>query len=112
MDSRTTFRLLAFAIAACALAACDRIGTRHDTAHLSAAASPSAQLIGTTPAGPTPEPAGVTPVTANTTDIGKGQAALGGPREGDVNSFSTLDPKSPQKGDQKPDAANSRGSGR
>ena len=49
------------------------------------------------------------PVAGDTTDVSQEKAAQGGPKEGDNHSYSTLDPNSPQKGDQKPDAANSRG---
>ncbi|HEX4781030.1 MAG TPA: hypothetical protein VH301_09775 [Usitatibacter sp.] len=99
----------AAALALGSLGACSKLGSHNDAARVSMAASPSAQLVGTKPADPTPEPAGVKPVVSGTTDVTQSQAAQGGPKEGDDHSYSTLDPNSPQKGDQKPDASNSRG---
>jgi hypothetical protein len=99
----------AAALALGSLGACSKVGTHNDAARVSMAASPSAQLIGTKPAEPTPEPPGVKPVAGDTTDVSQEKAAQGGPKEGDNHSYSTLDPNSPQKGDQKPDAANSSG---
>lgn len=60
---------LAAAIALAGLTACQEHHT--DVVRAPAAASPSAVLIGTTPAPPTGDPPGTTPVTANTTEVTK-----------------------------------------
>jgi hypothetical protein len=109
MRPNHTLAFIAAAAAALALGACSKVGTHSDASRVSMAASPSAQLVGTTPAASTgKEPPGVTPVASDTSDLTKAQQQIG-PREGDNHSYSTLSPNSTQKGDQKPDPANSRG---
>ena len=87
----------AAALALGSLGACSKVGTHSDASHMSMAASPSAQLIGTTPAAPPPEPPGVTPVTGESSSMSKAQQAQGGPKEGDDSSHFTNAPgrKSP-----------------
>jgi hypothetical protein len=83
---------LAFAaalIAAVALGACNKLGSHNDSARVSMATDPSAQLIGTKPADPTKEPPGVTPVVNDDTSQIKPQT---GPKEGDENSHMTNAP--------------------
>lgn len=84
---------LAFvAAAALALGACSKAGTKNDASRVSMAASPAAQLIGTTPAPPSKsEPPGVTPVAPETTDQSKAQQQTG-PKEGDDSSNLTSNP--------------------
>jgi hypothetical protein len=89
MRPNHSLALAAAVIAAVGLGACSKLGTHHDAARVSMAASPSAQLIGTTPAGPTKEPPGVTPVVNDDTSQTKPQT---GPKEGDQNSFLTNAP--------------------
>ena len=95
MNSR--FIALAAIAAAASLAACDKqVGTR--TAQ---APSPSAQVIGVTPANPSAsEPPGVTPVAPNTSTVTKAEESLKKPQEGDNHSYSTVAPFPKQKGDQ------------
>ena len=109
MRPNHTLAFAAAVLAAVALGACSKVGTKSEPSRVSMAASPSAQLIGTTP-GPASakEPPGVTPVAGDTTDLSKAQQQTG-PREGDNHSYSTLAVQSEQKGDQKTDAANARG---
>ena len=82
----------AAALAALALGACGKVGTRSEAPRVSMAASPSAQLIGTAP-GPASakEPPGVTPVASDTTDASKAQQQSG-PKEGDDSSHLTNSP--------------------
>jgi hypothetical protein len=89
MKPNHTVAFVAATLAALALGACSKVGTKSEPSRVSMAASPSAQLIGTTPAGPSAqEPPGVTPVAKDTADESKsGQQA--GPKEGDTNSHLT-----------------------
>lgn len=83
----------ALALAALSLAACDRhAGVQH-----SAAADPSAVVIGTTPAAPTGDPPGTTPVDPGTTSVTKKEETEQKPQEGDNHSYSSLAPTNPQK---------------
>jgi len=79
-----------------ALAACER---HHDGTPTPAGASPSAVVIGTTPANPTGDPPGTTPVASNTSDISKPAESTKKPQEGDENSHSTEALRTPQKAD-------------
>jgi hypothetical protein len=63
-----------------------------------AAASPSAMLIGISPAEPTGDPPGTTPVASDTTKVTKLEESQLKPQEGD-HSHSTLATQSPQKAD-------------
>ena len=83
----------AAALALGSLGACSKVGTHSDAAHVSMAASPSAQLIGTTPADPSGDPPGTTPVTPDNTNVPKN----GDTEEGQNNSHSTLAADSSQK---------------
>jgi hypothetical protein len=92
----------AAALAALALGACGKVGTKSEPSRVSMAASPAAQLIGTTPAPPsTEEPPGVTPVakvddqTRASEDKAKqagGAQPPSGPKEGDDSSHFTNAP--------------------
>ena len=90
MRPNHTVAFVAAALAALALGACSKVGTKSEPSRVSMAASPSAQLVGTTP-GPASakEPPGVTPVAPDTTDVSKAQS---GPKEGDDSSHFTNAP--------------------
>ena len=91
MRPNHTLAFAAAAVAALALGACSKVGTKSDASRVSMAASPSAQLIGTTP-GPTSttEPPGVTPVAPEVKkEETKAQAQASGPKEGDDSSHFT-----------------------
>jgi hypothetical protein len=99
MEFPSTSRGLAAAAAAAsllALAACER---HHDVPPTPAGASPSAVVIGTTPANPTGDPPGTTPIAGNTSDISKPAESTKKPQEGDENSHSTEALRTPQKAD-------------
>ncbi|HSS28610.1 MAG TPA: hypothetical protein VLL50_11705 [Usitatibacter sp.] len=89
MKPNHTVAFVAATLAALALGACSKVGTKSEPSRVSMAASPSAQLIGTTP-GPASakEPPGVTPVATDTSDESKA-AQQTGPKEGDNNSHLT-----------------------
>jgi hypothetical protein len=72
--------------------ACDR---RHDATTRTAAASPSAQLIGTPPAPPTGDPPGTTPV-ADSSDMSKAVESKSMPLPGQPNDHSNLASKPSQ----------------
>jgi hypothetical protein len=72
------------ALSLAGLAACDR----HHEDGLPSSASPSAQLIGTTPADPTGDPAGTTPVAGNTTEVSKAVESKASPLPGQANDHS------------------------
>lgn len=88
MKPNHTLAFIAAAVAALALGACSKVGTKSDASHVSMAASPSAQLIGTTPAPATAkEPPGVTPVSPGVNESKAQQQ--NGPKEGDDSSHFT-----------------------
>jgi hypothetical protein len=71
--------------------------TRHHDDGLSAAASPSAQVIGTAPAPPTGDPPGTTPVAPNTDEVSKAVETTAMPLPGQPNDHSNLAPNPSQK---------------
>ncbi len=77
-------------------------GARDAGVKYPAGASPSAMLIGTSPAAPTGDPPGTTPVTAETTQVTKLEETQSKPQEGDNQSRSTLASTTPQKVDSRP----------
>jgi len=92
MRPNHTLAFVAATLAALALGACSKIGTKSEAPRVSMAASPSAQLIGTTPAPPSQqEPPGVTPVAKDTTDQSKAEQQTG-PKEGDDSAHLTNNP--------------------
>jgi hypothetical protein len=103
----TGARVLAMTFIIAGAAACDRGGdddrnTRVDKTGLPTAASPSAQVIGTPPAAPTPGPdsAQTAPTSAAAkSDVPKTAESTARPIEGDNHSYSTLAPTTPQKAD-------------
>ena len=95
--SKPVRAVLAAAIAALGLAACHE--RTHDVPPVTAAASPSAQLIGTTPAAPSGDPPGTTPVASNTTTVTKTEETTQKPQEGDNHSYSSVAPDNKQKAD-------------
>ena len=92
MKPNHTVAFVAATLAALALGACSKVGTKSEPSRVSMATSPSAQLIGTTP-GPASakEPPGVTPVATDTSDESKA-AQQTGPKEGDDSSHFTNNP--------------------
>jgi hypothetical protein len=74
-------------IALAGLAAC---GQRHNDARQTAAADPSAVVIGTAPAPATPDPPGTTPVDPGTTEVSKAQEQTAMPQPGQPNDHSNL----------------------
>jgi len=102
----TGARVLAMAFIIAGAAACDRgdddRNTQVGATGLPSSASPSAQVIGTTPAPPTPAPdsAATAPVSqAAQSDVPKTAESTARPIEGDNHSYSTLAPTTPQKAD-------------
>ena len=87
---------IAVALALAGLAACDR---HHDVPPTPSAASPSGNLVGTTPANPTGNTPETTPVASNTTDISKTTEITKKPQEGDNHSYSSVAPDNKQKAD-------------
>ena len=96
----TGARVLAMTFIIAGVAACDR-GERNDSSvRQPAAVSPSAQVIGTTPAEPAPSSntAQTVPVSPEArSDVTKGAENTKRPIEGDNHSHSTLAPTTPQK---------------
>ncbi|HXF79202.1 MAG TPA: hypothetical protein VN598_10095 [Usitatibacter sp.] len=102
MRPNHTLAFVAATLAALSLGACSKAGTKGDASRVSMAASPSAQLVGTTPApASTQEPAGVTPVASDVDDGTKASEqkarqaqpqAASGPKEGDDSSHFTDSP--------------------
>lgn len=82
---------------AAGLVACGERITETSKAPDSSPASPSAVVIGQSPAAPTGDPAGTSPVAGNTSDVTTAEENRSKPQEGDSDSHSTLDPKSPMK---------------
>ena len=79
---------LALVAAGVSLAACDKKpGTR-----TALAPSPSAQVIGTTPAPPTGDPPGTTPVTAQSNEMSKTVESNSMPLPGQPNDHSNVAP--------------------
>jgi hypothetical protein len=74
-------------IALTGLAACNQ---RHDDVRQSAAADPSAVVIGTAPAPATADPPGTTPVDPGTTEVSKAQEQAAMPLPGQPNDHSNL----------------------
>src|SRR5258708_13138230 len=72
-------------------------GARDAGVKYPAGASPSAMLIGTSPAAPTGDPPGTTPVTAETTQATKLEETQSNPQEADNQSRSTLPSTPPPK---------------
>ena len=86
---------LALVAAAATLAACDKKpGTR-----TALAPSPSAQVIGTTPAAPTGDPPGTTPVTTQTGEMSKAVESNSMPLPGQPNDHSNVAPLPSQNSD-------------
>jgi hypothetical protein len=91
-------RALALALASAGLAACgDRLSDTRAKAPQPDKASPSAVVIGQSPAEPSGDPPGTTPVASGTTEISKTVENTQKPQEGDNHSHSTLAPTTPQK---------------
>jgi hypothetical protein len=84
--SSVAARVIAVTFVIAGIAACDR--SREVTTR-TAAASPSAQLIGTTPAPPTGDPPGTTPV-AQSTEVSKSVETTSMPLPGQPNDHSNL----------------------
>ena len=105
----TGARVLAMAFIIAGAAACDRGGdddrnARVDGTGLPASASPSAQVIGTTPAPPTPgaDSAQTAPSSsAAKSEVPDAAESTARPIEGDNHSYSTLAPNTPQKAEGK-----------
>lgn len=107
----TGARVLAMTFIIAGAAACDRGGdddrdartsTSSSVSGLPASASPSAQVIGTPPAPPTPGPdsAQTAPTSqAAQSEVPKTSESTARPIEGDNHSHSTLAPTTPQKAD-------------
>jgi hypothetical protein len=91
-------RVIAVTFVIAGVAACDR---NHDMTAHSAAPSPSAKLIGVTPADPTGDPAGTSPVASNTTTVTKKEEIRDKPSEGDNHSYSSVAKDNPQKAEGK-----------
>ena len=98
---------LAAAVATLGLAACDR----HDDIP-AATVSPSAQLIGVTPAPPTGDPPGTTPVAADGKELTKHEASSKMPLEGQANSYSSVASSNSQKAGGKDPQQTPSGGGR
>jgi hypothetical protein len=79
-------RVVALAFVITGVAACDR---HRDGADRTAAASPSAQVIGTPPAPPTGDPPGTTPVT-QPSEVSKSVETTAMPLPGQPNDHSNL----------------------
>jgi hypothetical protein len=103
-------RVIAVTFILAGLSACDRhVSTR------TAAASPSAQLIGTVPAPPTGDPPGTTPV-AQPSEVSKAVETTSMPLPGQPNDHSNLASKPSQNADaqevlKSPEAAKTANSG-
>jgi hypothetical protein len=100
----TGARVLAMTFIIAGLAACDRDGRGDNEVRQPAAASPSAVVIGTTPAEPAPAKADTAQVTAPAgaqSDVSKQAESTKRPIEGDNHSYSTVAPTTPQKADGK-----------
>ena len=96
-------RVLALTFVIAGVGAC----TRHHDDGLPAAASPSAQVIGTAPAPPSGDPPGTTPVASNTDEVSKTTESTAMPRPGQANDHSNLASNPSQKAGAK-DPAQSR----
>jgi len=99
MNISTICRSAGIAAAALGLVALTACHEHHTTtvASAPAAASPSAQLIGTPPAPPTGNTPETTPVAPNTTEVSKAEETTKKPSEGDNHSYSSVAPANPQK---------------
>jgi len=93
--SRAALAAAAVLVAA-GLAACHEQPTT-GVATAPAQPSPSAQLVGTTPAAPTGNTPETTPVAPNTTEVSKADETMNKPSEGDDHSYSSLAKDNPQK---------------
>ena len=98
---------MAAAVAALGLAACDR---HNDIPP--ASVSPSADLIGVTPAPPTGDPPGTTPVAKDGNELTKPQESSKMPLEGQANSHSSLASSDSQKAGGKDPQQQPSGEGR
>ena len=97
----TGARVLAMTFIIAGVAACDR---GDNQVRQPASASPSAVVIGTTPAEPATakaDTAQVTPPAGARSDVGKQAESTKRPIEGDNHSYSTVAPTTPQKADGK-----------
>lgn len=92
---RATHTIAALLLAAGLVACGERI--TDTTSKAPSEASPSAVVIGQTPAEPTGDPTGTSPVAGNTSDVTRAEENRAKPQEGDSDSHSTQDPKSPMK---------------
>src|SRR3954469_1488858 len=93
--NRVAARVIALAFVTTGIAACgEKLSDVHSGGPSAHPVSPSAQVIGTAPAEPTPETAQTAPVASNTTDVPKGS---NGPKEGDNHSYSSVAKDNPQK---------------
>jgi hypothetical protein len=97
----------AAAIAALGLAACDRHSDIPP-----ASVSPSAQLIGVTPAPPTGDPPGTTPVAKDGNELTKHEESSKMPLEGQPNSYSSVASGNSQKAGGKDPQQQPSGEGR
>ena len=100
----TGARVLAMTFIIAGVAACDRDGRADNDVRQPAAASPSAVVIGTTPAEPAPSRADTAQVTEPAGakgEVSKAAENTQRPIEGDNHSHSTLAPTTPQKADGK-----------
>ena len=105
----TGARVLAMTFLIAGVVACDRGDNGAHDVRQPAAASPSAVVIGTPPAEPTPantDTAQTTPPASAQGEVSKHADNTARPIEGDTNSHSTLAPVTPQKAD----GVNSNGS--
>jgi hypothetical protein len=96
----TGARVLAMTFIIAGAVACDRGDStaNNNRVRQPAAASPSAQVVGQSPANPTGDPAGTTPVSpAARSDVSKPAEDVSRPLEGDNHSYSTVSPVTPQK---------------
>lgn len=85
------------------------VDARAERSGLPDSASPSAVVVGQAPAESTVGTSATTPPPGGQSEISKAEQSRGMPNEGDVNSFSTTDPNSPQKaGGVDPVAAESK----
>ena len=98
----TGARVLAMTFLIAGVVACDRGDNGANDVRQPAAASPSAVVVGTPPAEPTPantDTAQTTPPPAAQGDVSKQADSTKRPMEGDEGSHSTLAPVTPQKAD-------------
>ena len=96
-----TARALVAALVTVGLAGCgERISNTHAKVPAADKASPSALVIGQTPAEPSGDPPGTTPVSAGTTEVTKAVEDKAMPQPGQPNDHSNLAPKPSQRADE------------